>query len=477
MEFETVIGLEVHLQLNTLTKIFCSCRNLFGDQPNTNVCPVCLGLPGSLPVLNRKVLDFGIRVGLALDCEISPLVKFDRKNYFYPDLPKGYQISQFDFPIARKGHIYIKNSAGDRKIGITRAHLEEDAGKLVHNDLNRSTLVDYNRTGTPLVEIVSEPDLRTAQEAYDYLTALKLVLSYLSVSECDMEKGSLRCDANVSIRPKGDSKLGTKTELKNMNSFSAVRRAIAYEAKRQEGILLSGGVIVQQTLLWDDARSVTLPMRSKENSHDYRYFPDPDLVPFVLDPAWVNAAREALPERPTQKLNRLVNHYKLSIYDATIIIQDRELADFFEACHVIYPDAKKIANWLNGPLLKELNERKCSLRDLDLPPAVFAALIEEVETARISNLAGKEVLSLYLDKSGSLEEIISNKGFLQVSDDQQLLTVIDEILRNNPAAVAEIKGGKTNVTGFLVGQAMKKMQGKANPKKLNELITGRLLNE
>lgn len=477
MQFETVIGLEVHLQLNTRTKIFCNCRNAFGDQPNTNVCPVCLGLPGSLPVLNKTVLEYGMRVGLALNCEINSLLKFDRKNYYYPDLPKGYQISQFDFPIAKNGYITIKGTAGERRIGVTRAHLEEDAGKLVHDDKTKATLVDYNRTGTPLVEIVSEPDLRTSQEAHDYLTALKLVLSYLSVSECDMEKGSLRCDANVSIRPKGETKLGTKTELKNMNSFSAVRRAIDYEVKRQEGIILSGGKIIQETLLWDDARSVTVSMRSKENSHDYRYFPDPDLVPFVVDPAWVNAARQALPELPFEKLARFIDQYKLTVYDATIVIQTRELADFFESCYALYPEAKKIANWLNGPLLKELNERKCSFSGLNITAAVFTALIKKVENSEISNLAAKEVLTLFLDSGRSLEEIIREKGFLQVSDDNQLLSLVDEVLRDNPAAVAEIKAGKTNVTGFLVGQAMKKMPGKANPKKLSELITGRLQNE
>lgn len=473
MEFETVIGLEVHLQLNTHTKIFCGCRNAFGDQPNTNVCPVCLGLPGSLPVLNRKVLSYGMKVGLALNCEVNTFVKFDRKNYYYPDLPKGYQISQYDFPIAKNGYVTIKVPEGEKRIGVTRAHLEEDAGKLIHDDSLGASLVDYNRTGTPLVEIVSEPDMRSSQEAYDYLTVLKLTLSYLGVSDCDMEKGSLRCDANVSIRPKGETKLGTKTELKNMNSFSAVKRAIEYEVERQTRVLLSGGRIIQETLLWNEAKAITVTMRSKEQAHDYRYFPEPDLVPFTLGVPEIGAVRASLPELPYVKLSRFMAQHKLSEYDATIIVQDKALADFFEQCVILSLDSKKVANWLNGPLMKELNERKKSLADLSLTAEHFTLLIRKVEDGTVSNLVGKEVLTILLDTGKGVEMIIQEKGLAQVSDDSALEKVVDEVLAVNPKAVEEIKSGKTSAMGFLVGQAMKKMQGKANPKKLSEILNRR----
>ena len=474
--FETVIGLEVHLQLKTKTKIFCSCRNEFGHGPNMNVCPVCLGLPGSLPVLNRQVLLDAMKVGLALNCEINTFVKFDRKNYFYPDLPKDYQISQYDFPIAKNGFMDIVSGGKMKRIGITRAHMEEDAGKLVHDAQNNCSLVDYNRTGTPLVEIVSEPDMRSSEEAYDYLTALKLTLSYLGVSDCDMEKGSLRCDANVSIRPMGQEKLGTKAELKILNSFSAVRKAIEFEVGRQTGIILSGGNVVQETLLWDEAKGRTLSMRSKEQAHDYRYFPEPDLVPFTLDAARIDAVKATLPELPYAKLERFMKDYKLNEYDAFILVQDQVFADFFEACVKEYPDGKKVANWLNGPLMKELNERRKSIDQVALLPLEMTSLIRKVEDGVVSNLVGKDILAAVLNEGKTVEVIILEKGLAQVSDDAVLAKVVDQILADNPKAVLEIKGGKTGATGFLVGQAMKKMQGKANPKKVNEILTRRLQN-
>jgi len=473
-QFETVIGLEVHLQLSTKTKIFCSCANQYGCAPNTNVCPVCLGLPGTLPVLNKQALLYGIKAGLALNAEINPFIKFDRKNYYYPDLPKGYQISQFDFPVAKKGFLNIKSGGKEKRIGITRAHLEEDAGKLVHDNSGSCSLADFNRTGTPLIEIVTEPDLRSPQEAYDYLNTLKLTLQYLGISDCDMEKGSLRCDANVSIRPVGQTTLGTKTELKNMNSFRAVKTALEYEVRRHEQVILAGDKIVQETLLWDDEKAQTRTMRSKEQAHDYRYFPDPDLVPFTIDYKVIDSVRAEMPELPQAKFQRFLSQYGLSEYDANILVADNGMADFFEASLKEYPQAKKIANWLGGPVLMELNNRKCPLGELKLTPKGLVTLIAKVEEGVVSNLAGKEVLTFMLDEGKSADEIIKEKGLAQVSDDADLLKIIDEVIAQNPAVVEQIKSGKPNAGGFLVGQAMKRSGGKANPKKLNELITRRI---
>lgn len=474
MEFETVIGLEVHLQLNTLTKIFCGCQNIFGSGANTSVCPVCLGLPGSLPVLNKKVLTSGMKVGLALNCEINTFVKFDRKNYYYPDLPKGYQISQYDFPIAKNGFLPVMTGGQERQIGITRAHLEEDAGKLIHDDDIKATLVDYNRTGTPLVEIVSEPDMRSAQEAYDYLTALKLTLQYLDVSDCDMEKGSLRCDANVSIRPVGEVKLGTKTELKNMNSFSAVKRAIDYEVARQTRLTIAGEPIIQQTLLWNEEKGITVPMRSKEQAHDYRYFPEPDLVPFTLTQAAIDEVAQGLTELPYAKRRRLIDQYGVTEYDALILVQDRLLADFFEAAVTMDVGVKQLCNWMNGPLLKELNDRGGRVDELKLTPAALVTIIRKVDGGALSNLAGKDILADIVSSGKSVEALIQEKGLAQVFDDATLLAVVDEVMRDNPQIMEQIRAGKANASGFLVGQAMKKLQGKANPKKLNELIQRRM---
>ncbi len=475
-QFETVIGLEVHLQLNTKTKIFCGCANVFGSDPNTNVCPVCLGLPGALPVLNRQVLLSGIKVGLALNCQINSFIKFDRKNYYYPDSPKGYQISQYDFPVAHKGFLMIKTPAGAKRIGITRAHLEEDAGKLMHDNAGGCSLVDFNRTGTPLIEIVTEADMRSSQEAYEYLTTLKLSLQYLNVSDCDMEKGSLRCDANVSIRPVGQKEFGTKTELKNMNSFSAVKKAIDYEVARHTQVILSGGKIVQETLLWNDEKAITITMRSKEQAHDYRYFPDPDLVPFTVEQKLIDQVRAELPEMPQAKVERFVKQYGLSEYDAGVLVMDQDLTLFFETCCKEVVEAKKVANWLNGPILKEMSDRKASLKELKLTAVHLAELIKAVEGGTISNLVGKDVLSEMLNSGKSPNVIIQDKGLAQVSDDSALMTIIDEVINQNPTVVQQIKEGKPSAAGFLVGQAMKKSGGKANPKKLNEMITKRITN-
>ncbi len=462
------------MQLSTKSKIFCSCANQYGCAPNTNVCPVCLGLPGTLPVLNHQALLYGIKVGLALNAEINSFIKFDRKNYYYPDLPKGYQISQFDFPVAKNGYLKIKSGKEEKRIGITRAHLEEDAGKLVHDTSNSCSLADFNRTGTPLIEIVTEPDLRSPQEAYDYLNTLKLTLQYLGVSDCDMEKGSLRCDANVSIRPIGQTSLGTKTELKNMNSFRAVKTALEYEVRRHEQVITAGGKIVQETLLWDDEKAQTQTMRSKEQAHDYRYFPDPDLVPFTIDYKVIDGVRAELPELPQAKFLRFLSQYGLSEYDANILVADHGMADFFEAAVKEYPQGKKIANWLAGPVLMELNNRKAAINELKLTPKDLVTLIAKVEDGVVSNLVGKEVLTFMLDEGKGADDIIKEKGLAQVSDDSALLVIIDEVIAQNPAVVEQIKSGKSNTVGFLVGQAMKRSGGRANPKKLNELITRRI---
>lgn len=477
-KYETVIGLEVHLQLDTKTKIFCGCENVFGAEPNSRTCPRCLGLPGTLPVLNKKVLEYGIKIGLALDCEINEKIKFDRKNYYYPDLPKAYQISQFDMPVAKNGHLIIPMEDGSTKrIGITRGHMEEDAGKLIHDDEANCTLADYNRTGTPLLEIVSEPDLRSAQEAYDYLQTLKLTLQYLNVSDCDMEKGSLRCDANISIRPRGQKELGTKTELKNMNSFKAVRTALEFEIKRHQRVIESGEKIIQETLLWDDDKQTTISMRTKEDAHDYRYFPEPDLVPFMVPKEEIEKIRATLPETPNKKFDRFVEHYKISEYDARILIQDPIIAQFFENCAKDYKDTKNICNWINGQVLKEMNTRKKTFQNLNLSAENLISIMQKIDNETISNLAAKDILSFVIETGKTTEEIIEEKGLAQVSDDSALEAVVDELIKENSNIADQIRGGNEKAIGFFVGQAMKKTQGKANPKKIGDIITRRLLND
>lgn len=476
-KYEVVIGLEVHTQLSTKTKIFCGCENIFGAEPNSRTCPVCLGLPGSLPVANKQALDYAIKIGLALGCDINTFVKFDRKNYFYPDCPKNYQISQFDFPICHHGQLVIQTENNEEKIiGITRAHLEEDAGKLIHDQEGNCTLVDYNRTGTPLLEIVSEPDLRSPQEAYDFLNKLKLTIRYLDVSDCDMEKGSLRCDANISIREYGAKEFGTKTELKNMNSFKAVKSALEYEINRQTAIVDAGQKVLQETLLWDEGKAMTVTMRSKEAAHDYRYFPEPDLVPFNIQNAYIENIRQSLPELPDEKLKRFQSDYQLSEYDAGILIQEINNADFFETCARKYKDYKKLANWLNGSMLQELKQRKQSINDISITPDKLTSLLNFVDQDVLSNLSAKETLTFMIDTGKSAEDIIEEKGFAQVSDDSELIKIVDSIIQENDAVIQQIKEGKDSAIGFLVGQGMKKSQGKANPKKIGELIKRRILD-
>jgi len=475
--FETVIGLEVHLQLNTKTKIFCGCENIFGQEPNNQTCPVCLGLPGTLPVLNKTVLDHGIKVALALNCKVNPFIKFDRKNYYYPDLPKGYQISQFALPIAQNGFINISIPGGVKKMRINRAHIEEDAGKLIHDNAGNCSLVDYNRTGTPLIEIVSEPDMRSPQEAYDYLSILKLTLQYLNVSDCDMEKGSLRCDANISIRKKGETKLGTKAEIKNLNSFKAVKAGLEFEENRQNKMLVNGEKITQETRLWDEDKEITLSMRSKEEAHDYRYFPEPDLVPFLVDEKDIVSVREALPEFPMAKLDRLMKTYGISEYDGQILIQDQNLADFFEQCTKKYKEVKKICNWINGPLLQELNSRKTNVTQISLSPEDLTNIIQKIDEGILNNLSAKEVFKFVIESDKGVDVIIEEKGLAQVTDTSALDMIIEEVIKENEKAVEQVKEGKDNAIGFLIGQAMQKAKGKGNPKKFNEIIRRRLQNE
>jgi aspartyl-tRNA(Asn)/glutamyl-tRNA(Gln) amidotransferase subunit B len=474
MVYEAVIGLEVHVQLKTKTKAFCGCVNEFGLKENTNICPVCLGLPGSLPVLNKKAYKMSVKVGLALGCMPRQCVKFDRKNYFYPDLPKNFQISQYDMPFAQNGALDISVNGRNKKIRIKRVHLEEDAGKLIHPEGAPYSLVDFNRAGTPLLEIVSEPDMHSPDDAYQYLTDLKLILQYLDVSDCDMEKGSLRCDANISLRPEGQAKLGTKAELKNMNSFKAVKAALAYEIKRQEKILENKEHIAQETRLWDEKKEVTFAMRSKEEAHDYRYFPEPDLPLFELTPEEIRDIRDTLPELPKAKLNRFMGSYGFSQKDAAVIISSKGLADYFESCLKFFNEPKPVANWLTGPVFSEMNARNASITSLGLAPEHLTKLIQRVEDGSISQLVAKDVLSQMLETSQAPDTIIKDKGLKQVSGAGELNKIIDKVIANNKRSVDDYMAGKENALMFLVGQVMKLSSGKANPKAAKDIMTERL---
>jgi len=470
MKYEPVIGLEVHVQLKTDSKIFCSCSTQFGAEPNSNTCPVCLGLPGSLPVLNKKALDLGVKVGLALESHIAERLKFDRKNYFYPDLPKAYQISQFDMPLASGGRLIITTQEGDKRIGITRAHLEEDAGKLLHEGIVDASHVDYNRTGTPLLEIVSEPDIRTPEEAYLYLSALKAILQYLEVSDCNMEEGSLRCDANISIRPVGQKEFGTKAEIKNLNSFRAVQKALEYEIKRQDELVDDGEDVVQETRLWNDDKGMTFSMRSKEQAHDYRYFPEPDLVPFTIARSVVDTARATLPELPRAKQERFMRELGLSEYDASVLVHNKKMAQFFESCIAHEVDVKQAANWIQSELPGVMNQRGLTWEMLPLSADDFVALIMLIKKGTISNTIAKDVLAEMVDGGMPAEKIVAAKGLAQVSDEAALQKIIDQVIADNEKSVADYKNGKTNALGFFMGQIMKETKGKANPQLVNTML-------
>jgi len=476
MKYQTVIGLEVHLQLKTKTKAFCGCATDFGKEPNSNVCPVCLGFPGSLPVYNKEALNYAIKVALALGCRVQEHTKFDRKNYFYPDLPKDYQISQYDLPLSRNGFLDITVDGKPKRIGITRVHLEEDAGKLIHE--TEASLVDFNRAGIPLLEIVSEPDLNSAQEAFDYLTSLKSIIEYLDVSDCDMEKGSLRCDANISLRPEGSKELGVKAELKNMNSFKGVKDALNFEAGRQAELLNSGRSLEQETRLWEAQKNMTVSMRTKEGAKDYRYFPDPDLAVFIIGQEMISRIKDSLPELPAQKLRRLVKEYSLSEYDAGILVSSKKDAEFSEDCLKKYPekDKKNMANWLIGPLLSEANSRNLQLHQLGVNIDELTSLIGFVQRQELSHLNAKSVLTQMLDSGKSAQAIIKEKNLLQISDTAELDRIITAVIGENEKSVNDLKSGKTSALMFLVGQVMKKSSGKANPKIVQELIKGRIDN-
>ncbi len=471
MKYETVIGLEVHLQLATKTKAFCGCSTKFGQGPNSQTCPVCLGFPGSLPVLNEEAFKAALKVALALNCKIQDLIKFDRKNYYYPDLPKNFQISQYDMPLSYDGFLDIDLGDGAKKrIRIKRVHMEEDAGKLMHPEGERYSLVDYNRSGMPLLEIVTEPDMNSPQEAYDYLTKLKSILEYLKVSDCDMEKGSLRCDANISIRPQGEKKLGTKVELKNMNSFKNVRSGLEYEVKRQESLVSERGRIVQETRLWDADKLITTSMRVKEEAEDYRYFPEPDLVPFVVDKDQIEKIREDLPELPEAKSERFKKEFKLPDYDVGVLTSQLDLADYYEECVKLYPNAKIVANWLTGDVTAAANEKNKKISELALMPGDFVVLLKMMDDGTISGKMAKQVLTEAIETKTSPKEIIEKKGLSQISDCRQIEEVIKLILRKEEKSVSDYRAGKKNVFTFLVGQVMKETKGKANPAMVNEIL-------
>ena len=475
MEYETVIGLEVHAQLKTRSKIFCSCSTEFGASPNHHTCPVCLGMPGVLPVLNREAVSFAIRTGLALNCTINPLSRFARKNYFYPDLPKGYQISQYELPVCEQGHLMIGLEETEKRIGITRIHLEEDAGKNIHGDRgDPCSYVDLNRTGVPLMEIVSEPDIRNPEEAAGYMRKLRTILRYIDVCDGNMEEGSLRCDANVSLRPVGSSELGTRTEIKNMNSFKNVQKALEYEVKRQTQILDQGGNIVKETRLWEVDKGITLSMRGKEEAHDYRYFPDPDLVPVHVDDEWKKEVRTSLPELPQEKMERFIKEYDLPRYDAEVLTASRELADYFEECNRTARSPKTVSNWIMGDLLRETKGDEQAIQECIVKPEMLAGMIQMIEKGTISGKIGKKVFEEMLQTGKSPEAVVKEKNLIQVTDEGEIMNIVDQILTDNPEQVEEYRSGKEKVFGFFVGQVMKASKGKANPAVVNKLLKERL---
>jgi aspartyl-tRNA(Asn)/glutamyl-tRNA(Gln) amidotransferase subunit B len=471
--FEPVIGLEIHAQLLTRSKIFCGCSTAFGARPNTHVCPVCLGLPGALPVLNRSAVDYAIRAALALNCTVHETSIFARKNYFYPDLPKGYQISQYERPLATGGALEFTVDGAVRRIGITRVHLEEDAGKSLHEgfvDSDKRTYVDYNRSGTPLIEIVSEPDLRSAADAAEFFSLLRTILVWLGVNDGNMEEGSLRCDANVSVRPVGAIRLGTKTEVKNLNSFRYLQKALEYEIDRQIRLLTDGQPIVQETRLWDASQDRTHSMRSKEEAHDYRYFPEPDLPQLIVDSARIQEIRSSMPELPGARRHRFVEQYALPEYDAVQLTQSREEADFFEATIAAGAQPKAASNWIMGELKRALNERRLEISSAPVTPQELAELLALVERGTISGAIAKEVFEKMFASRKSPGEIVAAEGLTQIDDESQLLGAIADALSKNADAVAQFKSGKTATFGFLVGQVMKATGGKANPRRVNDLL-------
>jgi len=474
MEYEAVIGMEVHVELNSKAKVFCGCSTNFHAPPNTNVCPICLGMPGALPVLNRDMVEKSVAVGLALNCTISRWSKQDRKNYFYPDLAKNYQISQYDLPLCHGGYQEIELDGVIKRIGITRAHMEEDTARNTHTLAGGHSGVDFNRAGVPLLEIVTEPDIHSAQEAYEYLVTLKQILQYLDVSDCNMEEGSLRAEANISVRPKGAAALGVKTEVKNVASFSGTMKAIEYEIRRQVRVLEEGGTITQETRGWDADRGVTYSQRQKESAHDYRYFPEPDLVPVVVDEAWEQRIRETLPELPVARRARFVEQYALPAYDAQVLTAAKAVADYFEAAADAGADPKKAANWIMGDLQALLGEAKLEMAACPVSPLHLADMIKLIDGGTISGKIAKEVLVRAFETGKSPADIVEEQGLVQISDTGEIEAIVGQVLAEFPTQAEQFRTGNEKVIGFLVGQVMKASQGKANPKLVNEIIRRQL---
>lgn len=474
MEFEPVIGLEVHAQLRTQSKIFCSCSTEFGAPPNTHVCPICLGMPGVLPVLNKKVVEYALRMAVATGCRIAQISRFARKNYFYPDLPKGYQISQYELPIAESGAVEIEANGHFKKIGITRIHMEEDAGKLNHDPHRPMSHVDLNRTGIPLIEIVSEPDIRSPEEAGAYLRKIRAILRYLEICDGNMEEGSFRCDANISLRPKGNEAFGTRTELKNLNSFKHVEKAIQYEIRRQQSILEEGGEVIQETRLWNPDSGKTFSMRGKEEAHDYRYFPDPDLLPLVIDNAWIEQVKKELPELPDEKTARFIRQYSLPDQDAERLTSSKELSDFFEECATFFPDARSICNWITGTLLGLLNAQGKTIENSPVSAENLAGLLKLVADDVVSGKIAKTVFDEMAETGKPAKQIVDEKGLIQVTDISAIDAAVQKVIDGSPNEVAAYQGGKTKLMGFFVGQVMKETCGKANPGMVNKILQDKL---
>jgi aspartyl-tRNA(Asn)/glutamyl-tRNA(Gln) amidotransferase subunit B len=474
MQYEPVIGLEVHAQLKTASKIFCGCSTKFGQGPNSQTCQVCIGMPGVLPVLNKTAMDYIIKTGLAVHSEIAPYSRFARKNYFYPDLPKGYQISQYELPVCKGGYVDVVVDGNVKRVGLTRIHLEEDAGKNLHEGIEGASHVDLNRTGVPLMEIVSEPDIRSAEEAAEYMRKLRAILRYIEVCDGNMEEGSLRCDANVSVRPVGQAEFGTRAELKNMNSFKNVQKAIEYEIKRQVAVIEDGGKVVQETRLWDANQGITLSMRGKEEAHDYRYFPEPDLVPVEVSKEWLEAVRATMPELPDAKRERFVSQYGIPDYDAMVLTESRALADYYEVVAKLSGEPKLASNWIMGDVLRKLKEDGTEPEQCPLSPERLAGMIKLIGTGTISGKIAKTVFEEIYSSKKSAEEVVSEKGLVQISDEASIARVIDEVMAANPANVEQYRAGKVALLGFFVGQVMKKTSGKANPGMVNELLKKKL---
>ena len=469
MQYEAVIGLEVHAQLSTESKIFCSCSTKFGAEPNSQVCPICLGMPGVLPVLNKKALEYAIMAAIATNCTVHNKSRFDRKNYFYPDLPKGYQITQYEQPICTNGYLDIDLDGKTKKIRITRIHMEEDAGKLIHEDSEHYSYVDLNRTGVPLIEIVSEPDMSNAQQAVAYMKKLRSILTFIGVCDGNMEEGSLRCDANISVRPVGSKKLGTKAEIKNVNSFRFVQKAIEYEIERQISVLENGGEIVQETRLFDSSKNVTFSMRSKEEAHDYRYFPDPDLLPVVLEDNTINSLRESLPELPHSRYKRFMKDHDLPQSSALILTSTKPLADYFEDSLEFCTDTKIVANWIINEVLREIGDED-EIDNFQIRPIEISKLLELVQKGSISGKIAKDVFSQMIETKKSAEQIVKEKGLEQISDEGQLESLVSSLVEKHPDEVKRFREGDKKLLGFFVGQVMKETKGKANPKLINELL-------